>query len=351
MGRRKKNCFGSVDLKHFGNYLQYLLLCRNVQDVKIAESIFFCKNRTKNCGIIELKEKTQKIFKYLASLRKKQLICPSFFDFLNASISFLIFHFGTSIFLVKNKKYIKKTKHYTDDDNVTPHTTGSDANIEENYHKEDLIRRISLRVTIDSTLSFIPYVTNAYQGVTQTAEKLQRIILNCVGRWQPRSAKESLHSSRFRIFLAHLFISNLIISESLRKYPPAPTITRLCTKSYKIPNSKVVMNKGTYVFIPIYAIHRDTEYYANPDKFDPDRFSKESINNRPPLAFLPFGDGPRKCIGYKLGIVQVKVALVVLLNHLKFFLHPDVSIPLQLSPTLSLNTLSPLKLIVEKLEE
>ncbi|KAK5639919.1 hypothetical protein RI129_010730 [Pyrocoelia pectoralis] len=98
--------------------------------------------------------------------------------------------------------------------------------------------------------------------------------------------------------------------ESLRKYPPAPMTTRLCTKSYKIPNSDVVINKGTYVFIPIYAIHRDPEYYPNPDKYDPDRFSKESINNRPPLAFLPFGDGPRKCI-----VLQVYLYKMIFHTH------------------------------------
>ncbi|KAK5643910.1 hypothetical protein RI129_007755 [Pyrocoelia pectoralis] len=139
--------------------------------------------------------------------------------------------------------------------------------------------------------------------------------------------------------------------ESLRKYPPLPTNNRLCTKSYKIPNSNVIINEGTYVFLPIYAVHRDPEYFPNPDKFDPDRFSKENTKNRLPLAFFPFGDGPRKCIGSKFGIVQVKVALVVLLNHFKFFLHPDISIPLQLKSTYLLNTLNPLKLIVKKLEE
>lgn len=139
--------------------------------------------------------------------------------------------------------------------------------------------------------------------------------------------------------------------ESLRKYPPLPTGTRLCTKSYKIPNSDVVINEGSYVFLPIYAVHRDPEYFPNPDKFDPDRFKKESTKNRQPSGFLPFGDGPRKCIAYKFGLIQSKVALIVLVKNFKFFLHPEVNIPLQFDSTVTLSTSSPLKLVAEKLEE
>ncbi|KAK5640023.1 hypothetical protein RI129_010834 [Pyrocoelia pectoralis] len=144
---------------------------------------------------------------------------------------------------------------------------------------------------------------------------------------------------------------NNCLYESMRKYPPVHTNTRLCTKSYNIPNSNVVIKKGTYVFVPIYAIHRDPEHFPNPDTFDPDRFSKGRNNNREPPAFMPFGDGPRKCIGYKFGILQAKVALIVLLKHFRFFPHPDVDVPLKFGSTALLNTLNPLKINVEKLDE
>ncbi|KAK5640030.1 hypothetical protein RI129_010841 [Pyrocoelia pectoralis] len=90
---------------------------------------------------------------------------------------------------------------------------------------------------------------------------------------------------------------NKCLYETLRKYPLVPTNTRLCTKSYKIPNSDVVINEGTYVFLPTYALHRDPEYFPDPEKYDPDRFSMRSAKIRQHSAFLPFGDGPRKCIG------------------------------------------------------
>lgn len=49
--------------------------------------------------------------------------------------------------------------------------------------------------------------------------------------------------------------------------------------------------------IPVFALHRDPEYYPNPDVFDPDRFTPENKKLRPPCTYLPFGDGPRNCIG------------------------------------------------------
>lgn len=73
-------------------------------------------------------------------------------------------------------------------------------------------------------------------------------------------------------------------------------IQRICGKSYKIPDSNVVLEKGTKVLAPIYAIHHDPLYYKNPNAFDPDRFFGENKNLHND-TYLPFGIGPRICIG------------------------------------------------------
>lgn len=74
-------------------------------------------------------------------------------------------------------------------------------------------------------------------------------------------------------------------------------LDRKCTKDWKIPNTNTTLEKGTGVFIPIFSLHMDSEYFPEPEKFDPDRFSEENKKNIPPFTFLPFGDGPRICIG------------------------------------------------------
>lgn len=64
-----------------------------------------------------------------------------------------------------------------------------------------------------------------------------------------------------------------VISETLRKYPPAGVVVRQAYEKYNVPNSKHVIEKGMKVFIPIYGLHRDPEIYPDPEKFDPERFN------------------------------------------------------------------------------
>lgn len=89
------------------------------------------------------------------------------------------------------------------------------------------------------------------------------------------------------------------ISESLRKYPTNFVTIRQAINDYPIPNSKHIIKAGTQVQIPVVGFHHDEKYYPNPDVFDPDRFTVEEIAKRPASAYMPFGDGPRNCIGMR----------------------------------------------------
>lgn len=72
---------------------------------------------------------------------------------------------------------------------------------------------------------------------------------------------------------------------------------RKASEDYTFPNTNMTIEKGTIVNVCEYLFHRDEQYFPNPDKFDPERFSKENIESRPPFVYLPFGEGPRICIG------------------------------------------------------
>lgn len=80
-------------------------------------------------------------------------------------------------------------------------------------------------------------------------------------------------------------------------YAPAPVLIRECAKHCWVPELNTIIEKGTRVFIPTMGLHYDPEYYPNPEEFNPERFSVENKQNRHPMCYLPFGDGPRICIG------------------------------------------------------
>lgn len=85
--------------------------------------------------------------------------------------------------------------------------------------------------------------------------------------------------------------------ETLRKYPPAAILNRQCTIDYTVPNTQTKIAAGTHIVIPVWSIQHDSNYYPNPELFDPDRFLLDSDEQRPRGTYMPFGDGPRYCLG------------------------------------------------------
>ncbi|KAG5348096.1 CP9E2 protein, partial [Acromyrmex charruanus] len=123
--------------------------------------------------------------------------------------------------------------------------------------------------------------------------------------------------------LSKMSYMDLIISETLRKYPPVIFIDRLCVKGYELPPSQpgcknVIVEPNSVLMFPVYALHHDPEYFPNPDKFDPERFSDENKDKILPYTYLPFGHGPRKCIGNRFALMETKILIAHLL--LKFTL-------------------------------
>jgi len=86
-------------------------------------------------------------------------------------------------------------------------------------------------------------------------------------------------------------------AETLRKYPPVTFLIRKPIKNYTFEGTKITLRKGQDVIIPNYAIQHDSNIYPDPEVFDPERFSAENVKQRNPMYYLPFGDGPRNCIG------------------------------------------------------
>jgi cytochrome P450 len=133
-----------------------------------------------------------------------------------------------------------------------------------------------------------------------------------------------------------------VIKETLRLYPPAAFLSRTAQEDDELCGRKIY-RKDT-VMLPVYALHRNELLWEDPNAFDPDRFAKDSDYDR--YSWLPFGDGPRVCIGSHFAMVEAQIILSTLISRFKFeripgkdpkpvlvlTLRPEGGIPLKVTP-------------------
>ncbi|KAF2897108.1 hypothetical protein ILUMI_09068 [Ignelater luminosus] len=128
---------------------------------------------------------------------------------------------------------------------------------------------------------------------------------------------------------------DMVISESLRKWPTTIATDRVCVKPYTIeptqPGEKPIhLKEGDLMTIPIYAIQRDPRFYSDPDVFNPERFSEENKSSINPYTYLTFGTGPRSCIGNRFAILEMKTIIFYVLSKFDIVTVKKTVIPLQL---------------------
>lgn len=107
-----------------------------------------------------------------------------------------------------------------------------------------------------------------------------------------------------------------VILETLRLYPPAYAVGREAQAADEILGFSIP--RRSIVYISIYALHRDPEFWAHPQAFWPDHFLPETVKERPRLAFIPFGAGPRMCIGYQFAMLEMQILVALLVQHYEF---------------------------------
>ncbi|XP_066599469.1 cytochrome P450 6a2-like [Prorops nasuta] len=120
---------------------------------------------------------------------------------------------------------------------------------------------------------------------------------------------------------------DMVIKETLRKYPPVPMLMRKSTCEYTFNDTNLTIPKNQKILIPLYAIHCDADIYPNPDQFDPERFTDENSAKRNPNHYMPFGDGPRSCIGSRLAANQIKIGITKILLKYKVDVSEKTMIP------------------------
>ncbi|XP_060715974.1 cytochrome P450 3A30-like [Tachysurus vachellii] len=132
------------------------------------------------------------------------------------------------------------------------------------------------------------------------------------------------------------------LSESLRLYPIAVRLERVCKKTVEIKG--LTIPKDVVILIPTYALHRDPDYWTDPETFNPERFTQENKESIEQSAYLPFGLGPRNCIGMRFALVAMKLAVVEILQRFDISLSEEMKVPLELNTTGFLAPKDPIKL-------
>ena len=103
-----------------------------------------------------------------------------------------------------------------------------------------------------------------------------------------------------------------VIQEAMRLFPPAPGIARISKAPIDIAG--VQIPAGTRIHIPVFALHRNVGLWDNPNAFDPSRFAPDQVKTRSRYGFLPFGAGPRVCIGAGFAMIEAAVILATVVR-------------------------------------
>ncbi|XP_053661963.1 cytochrome P450 6d3-like [Anopheles marshallii] len=160
----------------------------------------------------------------------------------------------------------------------------------------------------DTSTGTISFALHELTHNPEAMEKLRREVDGMMERCNGEITYDNINQLKYL---------DMCIKETLRIYPALAVLNRECTIDYPVPDSDIVIRKGTQVIIPLLGISMNEKYFPNPELFTPERFD-EATKNYDPDAYYPFGVGPRNCIGLRQGLLLSKIALVLLLSRFNF---------------------------------
>ena len=171
--------------------------------------------------------------------------------------------------------------------------------------------------TSSNTLSFLLYHLALNPDVQ---DKLRTEIKEAV---ESNAKRKSLYE-----LAQNMEYLDCVLKESQRLCPAAPQVNRECCEDYDL--NGIHIPAGTEILIPIYVLHHDPDAWQDPEKFNPERFRGPAKDARHAFQFLPFGAGPRNCIGMRFALMELKMALVRILMKYKFVASPETQVPLEI---------------------
>ncbi|ESO89799.1 hypothetical protein LOTGIDRAFT_218629 [Lottia gigantea] len=185
------------------------------------------------------------------------------------------------------------------------------------FNQHDLIGNLLVFMlaaydTTSTTLSFVSYCLATHPDIQ---DKVLHEINQKLGK-----DEEPDHEN-----ITKLKYLQQVIDETLRLFPALIRTVRYCAEDIDINGTFIA--KGTEISFPVFAIQRDPDFWENPDVFDPERFSPENKESINPYSHMPFGMGPRNCIGQRLALLELKLVLVCILRSYKICCTPETETP------------------------
>jgi len=163
-------------------------------------------------------------------------------------------------------------------------------------------------------LSWTWYLLSQYADVE---EKLHAELQNVLAGRSPEFAD-----------LPVLAYTDRVLKESMRLYPPAWSLARTAIDDFELRGYKIPA--GANVVMSQWIMHRNPRYFADPEKFDPDRWLDPAMQKLPRFVYFPFGGGPRQCIGNMFAMMEATLLLATVAQRFQFRLvpdHPVIAVP------------------------
>lgn len=197
-----------------------------------------------------------------------------------------------------------------------------------NYKIENLVQQADylqylVQLKEKTRIELLADQIHFYMKSVDSSGKVLVNIINALARNKEIQTKLREEIMRCQPNLEDMPYLDQVYNESLRINPPIALITRRCNKSIQINN--VSIEESMDVMVPIYSIHHDPEYYMNPEEFNPDRFQNGVNCFKDIGVFMPFGDGPRACIGSRFAAVHIKAGVVEIVRNFEISLNGDFS--------------------------
>jgi cytochrome P450 len=140
-----------------------------------------------------------------------------------------------------------------------------------------------------------------------------------------------------------LTYTEMVLAESMRLYPPAWALGRLCAKECEVGG--YVIPEKSLVLMSQYVMHRDPRYFPDPLRFDPGRWTAEARESRPQFSYFPFGGGARRCIGEGFAWLEGILLIATIAQNWRLLLVPHH--PVALRPSITLRPKHGMKMTIE----